>query len=191
MSYLHKLLTLTISLTISAVLFAQGNTPENGQSSPDTETPSGMTVERLDFLLNQLDSNLTQEGPSWQLEFRNRPIIVVADGNADRMRIMSPVTESSGLDQAEMYRLLQANFDSALDARYAVAQDTLWSVFIHPLSPLDEQQLASAIAQVYNAANSFGTTYNSGAFTYGAGDSNGELLDELQKELDRLLSPTT
>ncbi len=31
---------------------------------------------------------------------------------------------------------MQANFDTALDARYAIAKGALWSTFIHPLSDL-------------------------------------------------------
>lgn len=204
---LPKPLILLAAIFISVVLLAQDNdsntspnttpnaTPETAPESPSEDTPetsgeSGMTLERLDTLLHQLDEDLVQEGATWQFEFRDRVLVVVADGNADRMRIMSPVTASTGLDNEELYRLMQANFDSALDARYAVAQDTLWSVFVHPLSPLTDQQLASAIFQVYNTAATFGTIYSSGEFTYGGGDSN-EQLQELQEELDRLLRPRT
>jgi len=38
---------------------------------------------------------------------------------------------------------MQANFDSALDARYAIAKGKLWSAFIHPLSELNEEQFFS------------------------------------------------
>lgn len=202
MSYLIKSLMLLILLGVGPILIAQDDsddsaplTPDSSpqddpQIQPDPSSDNGMTLDRLNELLHQLDGDLIQDGPSWQLEFQGRLMIVIADGSADRMRIMTPVTETSDLDQAELYRLLQANFDSALDARYAVAQDVLWSVFIHPLSPLDEAQLANALFQVYSAAATFGTSYSSGQFTYGGGDSNGEL-EKLQEELDRLIRPRT
>ncbi len=195
MQHLFKLILLFFTIGAGTMIIAQDDQPDNAQSIPENapEAAPGqdMTVQRLSELLHQLDENLVENGANWQFEFRGRVLMVVADGNADRMRIMSPVTGSADLDQAEMYRLLQANFDSALDARYAVAQDILWSVFIHPLSPLRERQLASAIAQVYNTAATFGTVYSSGEFTYGGGDSNSELREELEKELERLLSPRT
>lgn len=204
MRFSLQLLALLTGLGIALLLPAQSDAPQENTPEAVPEAPAGpeadagsstasgrsMTLTRLDELLNQLDQDLTREGPSWQLQFRDRLLLVVADGDADRMRIMSPVADSAGLDQEEMYRLLQANFDSALDARYAVAQGTLWSVFIHPLSPLTERQLASAIFQVYNTAATFGTVYSSGEFTYGGGDSNDELR-ELEEELERLLRPRT
>ncbi len=207
MRLLPKLLFLLATIFTTVLLLAQNNEADNlpdalpdtapqapsessPESAPQAPENQAMTVEHLDTLLHQLDENLIQEGPTWQFEFRDRVLIVVADGNADRMRIMSPVTASTGLDADELYRLMQANFDSALDARYAVGQNTLWSVFVHPLSPLTEKQLASAIFQVYNTAATFGTIYSSGEFTFGGGDSNEEL-QELQEELDRLLRPRT
>lgn len=170
------------------------STPEAGTDAPtpadDTSTNSEpMNLERLHELLLRIDPALERDNNVWQFRLRDRLMITVADANADRMRIMSPVIESSQLDETLMFRLLQANFDSALDARYAVANDVLWSVFIHPLSPLDEQQLSSGVYQTFTAATTFGTLFSSGMFIYGGGDSNEEL-EQLQRELDALLKPT-
>jgi len=170
------------------------STPEAATDAPapadDASANSGaMNPERLHELLLRIDPALERDHNAWQFRLRGRLMITVADANADRMRIMSPVIESSQLDEALMFRLLQANFDSALDARYAVANDVLWSVFIHPLSPLEEQQLSSGVFQTYTAAATFGTLFSSGMFIYGGGDSNEEL-EQLQRELDALLKPT-
>ena len=81
-------------------------------------------------------------------------------------------------------RLMQANFDTALDARYAVAQGRLWGVFIHPLSPLEHDQFLSGLAQTVNLALSYGQSYSGGASVFGGGDSNGiyqNLLEELRR----------
>ena len=51
---------------------------------------------------------------------------MIADPRADRMRAMVPIRSADALEQDELLRLMQANFDSALDARYAVAQGRLW-----------------------------------------------------------------
>ena len=103
---------------------------------------------------------------------------------------MTPVASVEVLDGDLLYRMLQANYDSALDARYAIAQGLVWSVFIHPLSNLDEAFLASAIRQVHTAAETFGTTFTSGELIYGGGDSD-ERIDELERALRDMLNPTT
>jgi len=101
------------------------------------------------------------------------------------MRAMVPIRSADGIEPAEMQRLMQANFDSALDARYAVAQGRLWGVFIHPLSPLQKDQFLSGIAQTVNVAKTYGTLYSGGAQVFGGGDSNGlyqKLFEDLKKK---------
>ena len=101
------------------------------------------------------------------------------------MRIMIPVNDAAALDPEELMRLMQANFDSALDARYAIANGTLWSTFLHRLSTLTEVDFLSGIGQTINTADSFGTSYSSGEFVFGGGDSGElqrrKLIDELQR----------
>ena len=89
------------------------------------------------------------------------------------------------MHQNEMQRLMQANFDSALDARYAIARGQVWGVFLHPFAELERDQLISGIAQTVNVAKSYGTLYSSGACQFGGVDSGRwqrELIEEL---LDR------
>ena len=76
---------------------------------------------------------------------------------------------------------MQANFDAALDARYAIARGQLWAVFIHPLSPLKRDQLISGIGQTVNIALTYGSTYSGGATSFGGGDSGSLLLEDLLK----------
>jgi hypothetical protein len=86
-------------------------------------------------------------------------------------------------------RLMQANFDSALDARYAVANGRLWGVFIHPLSPLEKNQFLSGLVQTVTVARTYGTGYTSGGAVFGGGDSNEiyrKLFEELQKKGEAL-----
>ena len=78
---------------------------------------------------------------------------------------------------------MQANFDSALDSRYALANGRLWSIFIHPFAALGNDRLISGIAQTVNVAKTYGTLYSGGALQLGGGDSN-----DLQRDLiERLL----
>jgi hypothetical protein len=101
------------------------------------------------------------------------------------MRAMVPIASVEGLGKEDLLRLMQANFDAALDARYAVAHGRLWGVFIHPLSPLEKDQFLSGLVQVLTVAKTYGTGYTGGAAIFGGGDSNGiyqELLEKLRKK---------
>lgn len=49
----------------------------------------------------------------------------------DRMRIAAPVANGADLGAAELRRLLAANFTGALDARYALSDGVVWSLFVH------------------------------------------------------------
>ncbi len=158
---------------------------EQGEGEIDKDG-SKMTGARLGELVRTLDADATHEGSVWQFTFQDRPFMVVFDEKADRMRMFTPIGPEKLLNPGLMRRMLQANFDSALDARYAVANKLIWGVFIHPLSPLDQDQFASAVVQILNVATSFGGKFSSGLFTYGGGDSveeNKKLLEELRKRM--------
>ncbi len=53
-----------------------------------------------------------------------------------------------------------------LDAKYAISDEILWAVFIHPLKELSDKQISSAIKQVYSSAITFGTSYSSGNLVF-------------------------
>ena len=101
------------------------------------------------------------------------------------MRAMIPIRSADGLTEDELLRMMQANFDSALDARYAVANRRLWAVFIHPFAALERDQFISGIAQTVNVAKSYGTLYSGGAAQFGGGDSGGLQRDLIERLLDR------
>jgi len=149
-----------------------------------------LTADRLDRLLHLADANVARDGSTWRLKVGQHSLLVVIDEHADRMRIMTPVVRVDGVTPEQLYRLLQANFDSALDARYAIAKGIVWGVFIHPLSPLQDAQILSAIAQVVNVADTFGTTFTSGALIFGGGDTPAEQR-ALHEHLKGLLKPDT
>lgn len=149
------------------------------------EAEAPMTYERLGRIVFALDPEAEPQGPGFTMRIGGVPILVVTDQPADRMRAMSPIRPAEGLTQADLERMMQANFDSALDARYAIANGTLWSVFIHALSPLERDEFISGLGQVANVAQSYGTLYSGGALQFGGGDSGGlqrQLIDELLKK---------
>jgi hypothetical protein len=60
-----------------------------------------------------------------------------------------------------MHSALSANYDRALDAKYAIADGVLWSTFLHPLRSLTEDDFLSALDQVQRLAETAGTTFSS------------------------------
>ncbi len=159
--------------------------PDSSAPENPAEELAPEVVEALESIANviaALDADAKRRGNNWELTHDDRTLLVVTDTGAARMRIISPIAEVSALPDAAMERLLQANFDTALDARYAVAQGLVWSVFLHPLDSLTTRDFASGILQTKSLADTFGTTFSSGALNYGGGDS-GALIDEQLKEL--------
>ena len=137
---------------------------------PPATADNPMTLERVDELVRRIDNDAIRNGSSWQIKYRNMPIFVVADDDADRIRIMSPVSSAATLSEDHLVRLMQANFESALDARYAIAQGAVWSAYIHPLSVLGEREFFSGMGQTVSLVVTYGTTFSSGALAFTGGD---------------------
>lgn len=145
------------------------------------DTP--MTLERMGEIVRALDPEAKAAGPAFQMTIDDVPVLIITDPLANRMRAMVPIRSAEGMTTEELERLMQANFDTALDARYAVAQGRLWGVFLHPLAQLERDQFISGLGQVVNVAKTYGTLYSSGEMQFGGGDSA-----PLQRQLiDRLL----
>ena len=126
-----------------------------------------MNNKRLDDLIRQITQDVVGQMGNWQFLIDKRDILVITDETHNRMRIMSPVTTQDRLNKDELARLLEANFSSALDAKYALRDQTLWSVFTHPLGELSDEQFLDCVAQVANLANNFGQSYASGNLFFG------------------------
>ncbi len=158
------------------------------QSSVPDEAPSAirdMDLDLMEAVLTALDPEVERAGAAFSLTVEDIPVLIVTDARADRMRAMVPIRSAGGLTEADLTRMMQANFDSALDARYAVAEGRVWAVFIHPLSPLRSDQLISGIGQTVNAALSYGTLFSSGAGQFGRGDSADAQSDLLERLHER------
>lgn len=150
---------------------------------PRAERPAdaAMTPERLVRILLEIDPEAQAAPGAIVLGVDDVPVTVIFDAAANRMRAIVPIASVPAMAGDEMLRLLQANFDSALDARYAIAEGRVWAVFIHPLAELDRRQLISGVAQTVALAQTYGTTYSSTNTMFRRGDS----ADRLRELLDR------
>jgi len=160
--------------------------PQIPDAELDEETQSALDM--IAAVIAQLDPDAKRQGNSWELTLDEVQLLVVTDTSAGRMRILTPIAPSQDLPQEALLRLMQANFDTALDARYAVGQNLVWGTFIHSLPSLNSRDFASGLLQTKSLRDTFGTTFSSGILSYGGGDSGAiitDQLEELLKELER------
>ncbi len=124
-------------------------------------TAQEMTADKLAELIIQVADTAQTNGNAIQFAYKETMLICVYDENANRMRIITPVIKKEDLEEDQLLNAMVANFHSALDVKYALSDEVIWSVFIHPLKELSDHQVLDAIDQVYTAAITFGGSYSS------------------------------
>lgn len=129
--------------------------------------PQAMTPERLGALIEEFGSNV-QQGPNggWVFEFFGRPVSCLVNPQYNRMRFIAPIAPVDKITEQHKDHMLTANIHTALDVRYGTNKGIVYAAFIHPLSPLTDQQVVSAMRQVSRAALTFGKSYSSTDLTF-------------------------
>ena len=130
----------------------------------------GMSNQRLASLIAGLSDDVQGQLGFWQFGYQGRNLVVVTDETHDRMRVMTAVLPEADMGEDDRRAVLAANFDRALDARFAVSHGQLWSVFIHPLRSLTDAQFVDAVNQVKTLADNYGTSYTSSDLVFGPQD---------------------
>ncbi len=156
---------LLVSLAALAIL---------GCAHASSDDASRMTSQQLDRLIRELGTEVDGQAPVLSFNYLGVPSACIWDAGHDRMRIIAPIKGTGEVSAGEIASILQANFHSALDARYAVSDGVLYAAFIHPLGSLTETELRSALSQVANLVRTFGTTYSSGVLEFGGGGGGGD-----------------
>ena len=167
-----------MALMCSPLQAQESDAPSGDQDSAAPLIEGPMTIDRMAEIIFGLDPDAQSAGTSFQMTVDDIPILIVTDPGADRMRAMIPIRSADAMTPEDLMRVMQANFDTALDARYAIAQGRLWSTFIHPLAALNKNQFISGLGQTVNLAQTYGTLFTGGAMSFGGGDSA-----PLQREL--------
>lgn len=120
-----------------------------------------MMTSAMGKLLESYLKDLEGEKGFWRGNRDDVPVFVFSDDEHDRMRIMAPIGVVEELDPDLLHVLLQANYDRALDARYAMRNKELWAVVVHPLATLATDDLPSLFDQVVMLVKNTGTTFAS------------------------------
>ena len=154
-------------------------------SSCSTEPKSSaMSGEALIDLIQKFDKDAKVQANGTAFKVNERELFLVYDTKANRMRIITPIAQAGLANEDVLIRMMQANYDAVLDVRYALGNNIIWATFIHPLGSLTQEDFISGIAQAVTAAETFGSSYTSGAMVFGGGDSNEihkDLLEQLEK----------
>ena len=132
-----------------------------------------MGLDDLEEVLRDAAEQIEGEDGAWELVIDGVRMACLTDLDFDRMRVIAPIVEDDEITDAQRREMLEANFHTALDARYATSEGVLYAAFIHPLSPLTEDELRSALEQIVNLVDSFGTTYSGGTLVFGVAPGEG------------------
>lgn len=94
------------------------------------------------------------------------------------MRFIAPIKHLSEVTAKELKSCMEANLHAALDVKYAIFDSIMWTVFIHPLKELSEEEIQGAISQVFISAFTYGTLYTSTNLSFPAGKNEEEKPEE-------------
>ena len=120
-----------------------------------------MNNKEMGKILHEVSDSISGKEGNWQIKMNESYLFILTDSTHNRMRIICPIAYIKDLKEDVMIKALEANFHTVLDSKYAISDNIMWSVFIHPLKELSESQLKDAINQVLNGALTFGGSYTS------------------------------
>lgn len=133
---------------------------------------SKMDNKKIEKALKKVTQEIEGEIGNWQVLYNDFPLFVLTDESSNRMRIFTPILEEVDLKVGQMKRMLEANFHSALDAKYSLYEGFVIGIYTHPLEELDEGQMVNAMRQVVNLSKNFGTSYTSTDVMFGQSAQN-------------------
>ena len=129
---------------------------------------AGMNNKQLGALIRKAATQIHEDQLGfWKFEVGDAIVFVITDESHNRMRIMSPVIELGSVPDEALQILLEANYDRALDARYCIKNEVVWSAFLHPLAELNDRQFLDALNQVVTLNSNYGSSYTSSDLVFG------------------------
>ena len=159
---------LTSCTTVSRLSSSLNPTATAAPNSTQFSTPTATNVEALEAILKENATDLEKlSNQQWVFQYDGVPMMLMTSPQFDRMRLIAPIIEAAELTGGELQAMLQANFHSALDARYALSNGVIFAAYLHPLSSLAETDFRSALIQTSQLVKNFGTTYSSGGPSFG------------------------
>ncbi len=154
--------------------------------SQETPPPPqvGMTNQIMGRILKEKVEHMEGVPGNWQMLYQDRLVFILTDETNNRMRIFTPFIEIDSLQAGEADKLLEANFHSALDAKYCFFEGLAMSVYTHPLRELTKEQFEDALLQVVTLAHTFRGSFSSTDLIFSPGIEKPEepTEEEIEKE---------
>ncbi len=84
---------------------------------------------------------------SWQVQTPKFRLLILLSEDGSWLRILLPIADA---EEAQPFfaKLLEANFDTTLETRYAIHQNVLWGVFQHSSATLAAADFSAAVARL-------------------------------------------
>lgn len=120
-----------------------------------------MTIARLDQILKNLEPSIKGPTGRWQLTRDGVQLMILTDESGNRVRIVAPLFSSPDTTLYTLMRMMEANFFTAMDVRYALFKGAIWVLYIHPFDSLHERDFLAGLQQVVTLVKTTGTTYSS------------------------------
>jgi hypothetical protein len=123
--------------------------PNYQLSITNYQLPIIMNPEAITNTLKELfgDNVETPTATSWQVETPQFRLLVLLSEDGSWLRILLPIADASEA-QPFFDKLLEANFDTTLETRYAIHQNVLWGVFQHNFATLTAADFSAAVAKL-------------------------------------------
>ena len=80
-------------------------------------------------VLTEIGDEVVGSDGAWEFQIGEVHVACLTDARFDRMRLIAPVVETDELTDAHREACLEANFHTALDARYATSEGVLYAAF--------------------------------------------------------------
>ncbi|MFH1300301.1 MAG: hypothetical protein ABIK07_04505, partial [Planctomycetota bacterium] len=127
-----------------------------------------LNAQSISQLIDEVSTLLETGEGCWKIEYGKRVLFLIVDEEHDRVRIMTPIIKEDDLEEDDLWDVMEANFDRSLDARYAIGDGVLWSLFLHPLTDLSRNLFLGGMDQVVTLANNFGGSFCSSDIIFGS-----------------------
>ena len=159
----------TIMVACLAAVIVTSVTGVSAEEKPQAPAPR-MTGSLLEEIIREAVTEFRIENTVMKFKYRDVSMACIFDRAQNRMRIVAPIAAVTELSPSEIGIILEANFHTALDGRYATSDGVLYAAYIHPLSMLQRKELHSALRQVASLVETFGSSYSSGELIFGGTD---------------------
>lgn len=113
-----------------------------------------MKLEQITANLKEMfGQGVTMPTPaSWQVETESFRLLVLLSEDQSWLRILIPIAPAPEA-MPFLSELMQANFDETQECRYALHQNVLWGVFLHPRESLSPADFSSVVQRLISLQN--------------------------------------